>query len=319
MNMESKNDAQSVIDAVERLTDPKDWGFPHPHYPHERVRVMLLPNGIKAQSVKPFLDEYLERPRRLKGAATAETLQSFYELVLQHKTLNTVVFASRASNSLTAVIDYHGKGELGSGSTPSFCEHRIEYRFPISQEMKAWRAAGEYRGQNAFAQFLDARRFELIDPLDVEEIPTGCAMHDVLIRALSRDKRDDPKAHRASVFASPDDIMQLVESLSGHSRTKFAEVKTDRFGGMRATIEKEGRIDGDEKIPSLFLVSVSAFVGGAILTLPARIRAQVTDKGLQLAAELVGVDRVLEMAFDDAVKDTAAQTGCRVFRGSPEA
>ncbi len=112
--------------------------------------------------------------------------------------------------------------------------------------------------------------------------------------------------------------MELVESLSGHSRTKFAEVKTDRFGGMRATIEKEGRVDGDEKIPSLFLVSVSAFVGGAILTLPARIRAQVTDKGLQLAAELVGVDRVLEMAFEDACASVAAQTGCKVFRGSPE-
>lgn len=317
MNMESKNDAQSIIDAVKEfhgvvIQDVFEQDG------SRRAPVFVVPKGMELRDAKPYLDQWLERPRRLRGTATAETLQSFHEQVLQHKTLNTVVFASRASNSLTAVIDYHGKGDLGSGSTPSFCEHRIEYRFPISAELKAWKGAGEYRGQNAFAQFLDARRFELVDPLDVEEIPTGCAMHDVLIRALSRDKRDDPKAHRASVFASPDDIMQLVESLSGHSRTKFREVKTDRFGGMKAIIEKEGTVDGDEKIPSLFLVSVSVFVGGAILTLPARIRAQVSDKGLQLAAELVGVDRVLEMAFEDACASVAAQTGCKVFRGSPE-
>ena len=48
------------------------------------------------------------------------------------------------------------------------------------------------------------------------------------------------------------------------------------------------------------------------------LSAQATDKGLQLAAELVGVDRVLEMAFEEACASVAAQTGCKVFRGSPE-
>lgn len=317
MNMESKNDAQAIIDAVKELHGV-ELQYAYEKDGSRQAPVFVVPKGVEIRDAKPYLDQWLERPRRLKGTATAETLQSFYEQVNQHKTLDTVVFASRAYNTLTAVIDHHGKGELGSGSTPSFCEHRIVYSFPISQELRAWKGAGEWRGQNAFAQFLDQRRFELVDPLDVEEIPKDSIMYDVLTRALPRDKRNDPKAHRANVFASPGDIMQLVESLSGHSRTKFAEVKTDRFGGMRATIEKEGRIDGDEKIPSLFLVSVSAFVGGAILTLPARIRAQVTDKGLQLAAELVGVDRVLEMAFEDACASVTAQTGCKVFRGSPE-
>lgn len=315
--MESKNGAQAIIDTVKELHGVAIQDVLEQDG-SRRAPVFVVPKGMELRDAKPYLDQWLERPRRLRGTATAETLQSFHEQVNQHKTLNTVVFASRAGNSLTAVIDYHGKGALGAGSTPSFCDHRIRYDFPISEAFKSWKWAGEWRGQNAFAQFLAARRFELVDPLDCVDIPEGSIMHDVLVRALPRDKRDDPKAHRASVFASPGDIMQLVESLSGHSRTKFAEVKTDRFGGMRATIEKEGRIEGDEKIPSLFLVSVSAFVGGAILTLPARIRAQVTDKGLQLAAELVGVDRVLEMAFDDACASVAAQTGCKVFRGSPE-
>jgi hypothetical protein len=78
--------------------------------------------------------------------------------------------------------------------------------------------------------------------------------------------------------------------------------------------------DGDdEKIPTLFLVTIAAFVGGDKLVLPARIKAQVNAAGLQLSAELVGVERVLEKAFEQAIADVHAATGCPVFRGSPEA
>lgn len=120
-------------------------------------------------------------------------------------------------------------------------------------------------------------------------------------------------------FASPSDLMQLVESLSGHSKTRFAEVRTDRFGNMQATIEKEGKVEGDEKIPSLFLVSVAAFVGGDPFVIPARIRARVEAGGLQLSAELVGLDRVLADAFDASIKEVEANTSIKVFRGSCEA
>lgn len=321
--MELKNDAQAVIDAVERLSKPDVLGFDHPHEGKEKpIMVMLLPSkdGIRAMSAKPFIDEYLERPRRLVGIARAETLQSFCAQVLQHKTLSTVVFATGGDKpKLEAVIDYHAKSDLGNGSTPSFCGHRILYSFPISPELASWQAAATWRGQNAFAQLLDLRRFDIVDPIDVTELPEKSILRDVLFRSVARDKRGDLLSELSRVFASPGDLMQLVESLSGHSKTRFAEVKTDRFGGMRATIEKEGRIDGDEKIPSLFLVQVAAFVGGDKLTLPARIRARIGDRGLELAAELVGVERVLEAAFEAAIAEAHALTGCAIFRGSPEA
>lgn len=319
--MDKQSDAQAIIDAVKTFHAPVDWGFTDPQT-GQVARVAALPTqtGFTLKSVKPFLDEYLERPRSLRGTAKAETLASFIDIVLQHKTLSTVIFASKSDGyGLDAVIDYHGKSDLGSGSTPSFCNHRTLYMFPQTDELAAWKGAIQWRGQGAFAQFLDSRRFELVDPMDIETVPEGSLMHDVLFRAVTRDKRGELNEQKNRVFASPGDLMQLVETLSGHSKTKFAEVKTDRFGGLRATIEKEGRIEGDEKIPTLFLVEVAAFVGGDKLTLPARIRAQVGQNGLQLAAELVGVERVLEKAFVESIKEVEAKTGCKVFRGSPEA
>jgi hypothetical protein len=313
-------DAQAVIEAVERLGQPKELNLPHPQRENETVRVMILPtkDGVVVKSLKPLLDEYLDRPEIVKGKAKAETLESFCVLVNYHKTLATAVFASSAGPSLEAVIDYHGRSDIGAGSEPAWCSHRVAYAFPKSAEFRKWEAAAQWRGQNAFAQFLDGARFDLVDPLDIEKIPEKSLLEDVIKRACSREERSDLlKALRAK-FASPGDIMQLVESLSGSSKKSFAEVKTDRFGGMKAVVEKESKVQGDETIPSLFLVSVAAFVGGDPFVIPARIRAKVDANGLQLSAELIGLDRVLEDAFEASIKEVEANTAIKVFRGSPE-
>lgn len=318
--MNTNSDAKDVIEAMERLCKPEVGTLPHPQRENETIRVMLLPtkNGFEAQSVKPFLDEYLDRPEIIDGKAKTETLQSFCDMVNYHKMLSTAIFASKDGPSIECVVDYHGRS-VGVGSEPAWCKHRIGYAFPKSPEFKKWEAAVQWKTQSGFVQFLDGARFDLVDPLDLEFVPDGSLLCDVLKRACSREERGDLLKALRDKFASPSDLMQLVESLSGHIKTRFHEVKTDRFGNMRATIEREGKVEGDEKIPSLFLVSVAAFVGGTPFVIPARIRARVEAGGLQLSAELVGLDRVLADAFEDACKEVEAHTSIKVFRGACEA
>jgi hypothetical protein len=312
-----RSDTQAVIDVMKEFHHTELRQIPGEN--SGGAPVFIVPKGMHVQDAKPFLDLWLQRPRRLIGTAKAETLQSFCALVNQHKTADTVIFASVEKRQLVAVIDYHGESDGEDiSSQPSFCEHRIEYNFPLSPEFKAWETS-QWRTQGAFARYLDVARFDLLDPLDTEPVVEGTVLYDVLYRMAPRDKRGDLDALKPTVFASPGDLMQLVESLSGHSKTKFAEVKTDRFGGMRATIEKEGRVESDERIPSLFIVQVSAFVGGDKLALPARIRAKVEGDKLAMCAELIGIERVLEGAFVGALEEVKATTGCKVFRGTPEA
>ena len=311
-------DVAAVIETMKALHAPTTMDVLDP-LTGDRRPLVFVPKGMEIIDVKAELDQYLERPRRLRGTARTETLRSFCELVVRHKTPDTAIFAtSGASPSLVAVIDYHEmNGESGTGSKAAFAEHRITYAFPKTAELKAWEKAIGWHGQQAFAQFLDAQRFELADPLDIETPADGSIVQEVMLKATPRDKRID--ARPETTFAGPAEIMQLVEKLSATTRTKWSEAKTDRYGGIRVSIEKEGRVEGDEKIPTLFLVEVAAFVGGAKLVLPARLRAIVSDDNkLKLAAELVGMDRVLERGFTDALEEVAKATGLPVYRGSPE-
>lgn len=308
----------AAIDAVTKLHEPKLVMVTDP-VTETAVPLVFAPKGLGLHDVKAELDPWLKRPRRLKGKCSAETLASFCGLVNRHRTEATAVFAVSGDRpSLVAVIDYHEmNGVSGAGSTPSFAEHRIAYAFPFTPEFIAWKAAFGWLGQQAFAQFLDARRFELVDPLDAEVLEGG-VVQEVMLKATPREKRID--ARPENIFAGPAAIMQLVETLQATSRTKWSEATTDRFGNVTVKFEKEKAVEGNEKIPTLFLVEIAAFVGGTKLTLPARLRAQVGDDNkLKLSAELVGIDRVLERGFTDALELVAKETTCPVYRGTPEA
>jgi hypothetical protein len=93
---------------------------------------------VETFSLKPFVDEWRENPKRRKGNAQADTLASFIDLVNRHKDTDSVVFAGFTSSApwLQAVIDYHTLER-----TPRWLVHRIFYKFPISDEFKAWNAA----------------------------------------------------------------------------------------------------------------------------------------------------------------------------------
>lgn len=315
--LDIKNDAAPIIETVKDLHKPQVVMVKDPITGRE-VPLVFGPKGFDCYEAKIDLDAWLDAPRRLKGQATTETLQGFIDLVVRHKVPDTAIFArSGDAPTLLAVIDYHKRnGESGAGSSPTFCEHKVLYAFPKTPELLAWQKAGGWQGQQAFAQFLDTRRFDLIDPLDVE-VKEGTMVHDIMMKATARDKRETVRPEQ--VYAGPAEIMQLVESLYSTQRTKWAETKTDRYGGIKVSIEKEGKIDGDEKIPSLFLVEIAPFVGSSKLVLPARLRATVSDGRLHLAAELMGIERVLERGFLDALETVARDTQVQVVRGTPEA
>lgn len=312
-------DAASIIETVAKLHNPVVVMVKDPETGLESPMV-FAPDGLSACDVKTELDQWLESPRRLKGKATAGTLQSFCDLVNRHKTPDTAIFASSPDAPLlTSVIDYHERnGESGAGSAPSWCEHRISYAFPKTPQLIAWQqASGSMVSQQAFAQFLDLRRFELVDPLDIGTPDDGSIVQEVMLKATPRDKRID--ASPSKTFAGPNEIMALVESLSASTRTKWSEAKTDRFGGIKVSSEREGKIETESSIPNLFLIELAPFVGGEKLVLPARIRATVTDNQLRLCAELIGLDRVLERGFVEALDVVQKATNLPVYRGTPEA
>lgn len=72
--METKRDAQAIIDEVKKLHEPREWRFTDPQNGNVAT-VAILPgeNGFTMKSAKPFLDEYLTVPRMLVGTARRKT------------------------------------------------------------------------------------------------------------------------------------------------------------------------------------------------------------------------------------------------------
>ena len=178
-------DVAAIIETVTKLHEPRGMGITDPDT-SAQAPLVFAPAGVKLIDIKSELDKWLPAPRRLKGRAVAETLDGFVELVKRHSTDRTAIFAvCGAAPSLTAIIDYHGPSIGGSAPDPSFCEHRVTYAFPKTAELLAWERSAGWMAQQAFAQFLDAQRFDLVDPLDAA-IEPGNIAHDVMSRAASR-------------------------------------------------------------------------------------------------------------------------------------
>ncbi len=302
----------AAIEAMRVLHEPKAIDVTDVSS-RESVRLMAVPSGMRLVDVTPMLDARQAGPKRVKGKATAETLAGFVALVNHHDNGNVKIFAESAGPRLQAVIDYHG-------DSPGWCEHKILYSFPLSEAAKAWGELGKWRAHRDFVASLNDRRFDLADPEDIE-IPAEGISRDVVNSEGMR--RGLTKAERAAlnasdVFASPSKLLNAVEDLHCSSTRAWQEVKRP-WGGLEMHYREEGRVEGHSACPELFLVEIPAFTGDAKVVLPARIKARVGDKGLELSAELIGIPRIIAEAFEAAQTRVADDTGVEVIPGSPEA
>ena len=71
---------------------------------------------------------------------------------------------------------------------------------------------------------------------------------------------------------------------------------------------------GAESVAEYYALELEVFPGSDRLLIPVRLRAGVSGGGLGLGFELIGVDRVVEAAFLDAVARVETETGRPVYR-----
>jgi hypothetical protein len=156
-------EARAVADIVKENFRPIVSIFDEPKA--DKGAVLFVPRGLEAKSVKPFLDEYLQKPRRREGTAKLTELASFNAHVNRFKSSASAIFANNACQpQLIGVLDYHEEGATGD---PAFCKHRAVYDFPLSDEWTAWTEKdSEQLGQQAFAEFIEDRLADVLDPAE---------------------------------------------------------------------------------------------------------------------------------------------------------
>lgn len=266
-------------------------------------QLLVVPAGATALSVKKYLDEHLEYPRRKRGKSAHVTLASFVEHVNRHKDASSVIFADGAKSApkLVAIYDYNEGGD----GLPRWGEHRAEYLFPLAEEWAAWTrlAAQEANvSQASFAELIEDRLADLADPSEAGERTAAIA------RELG------------VTIGSPSSMLLLSRGLTINVDKRFTSTQNLQTGEGTLLLAEEHRgADGGQiRVPGAFLLKIPVFRGGTVYRIPVRLRYRLASGGINWKIMLHRSELVFQDAFEDACKAAREQTSLPLFLGTPE-
>lgn len=294
--MSEKNVAQSVAELTQNLSTSETL---YVERDGKKATVMLLPRGKEIRSIKPFLDEYRERPERIKGCAVLTDIDSFIKHTNRFKVPNSVIFADSEECTLDTVFDYHV-----DQATPEFGEHRAKYKCPKSDAWDKWEEfCGRAHTQEEMAAFIEDRIMDIgvVDP-DEPEYAAAVEIGE--------------KLHKE--YAMPNQLLTLSTKLSVTVKMQVKQ-SVNRQSGERALVfVEEHEPDENVVVPGLFLLSIEVFRDGAVHHIPARLRYRVGNGTITWAVELYRPDLALREAFDKVCVEAQRETDLPLYRGMPE-
>lgn len=233
-------------------------------------------------------DERADKPRRRKGTANMQAIDSLCAHVNRFKSVASTIFANAAKREIVAVLNYHPAGPT---SDPAWGDHRAVYPCPLSPEWQAWGGGGEKAmSQDAFAQFLDE--------------------HDADMACGAADSKGRP-------YPSPADLMTLALSLETYSGSKCKRTRDPVRGSVSVEYQEESGVKGVQ-IPPAFAIKIPVFVDSAPSVLEVRLRVEVADGKPTFRYGIHDGVKVLRAAFDALCDHVEAETELLVLVGTPE-
>lgn len=291
----NEQNVAAAIRVTERLTKARKLKVSE-----DEAEILILPKGLAAHSLRPFLDEQLDAPRRRKGIASVDDIASFIKHVNRHKDAHSVIFANAESKppSLVAVLNYNEAGPLDEAS-PRFGDHRTLYKFPFSEEWNAWTAKNA-KGMNQaeFAEFIE----DHILDVSASNAPSGLAAEFAETLAAS--------------FAPPSKLLELSRGLqvTVNSAVKAAVNLSTGEGQISYSEEHSPNV----KVPQAFLLAIPVFRRDALYQIAVRLRYRQAHGQITWFYEMFRPERMVEHAVKEAAEQAAAETELPLFYGSPE-
>jgi uncharacterized protein YfdQ (DUF2303 family) len=239
---------------------------------------LILPEGQKhvdvtePNSVDPVLPDFIRQQ------VTVQTVESLIKYTNRFKTETTVLFADISSNSIKAMINYHGP------TSPAHNTHVVTMVLPFSEEWKIWTGVnGSLQSQLEFARFLEENSADVVDPSGAELLE-AC-------RDLQAIRKVDFK--RAVRTSSDNECFSYTDETNATTRS------------------------GDVEIPTKFLLEIPVYFGESPMSLSAFLRWKLDDGHLMLGVKLHRLEHVRQAIFKQIVVDAADQTKCPVVFGKP--
>jgi uncharacterized protein YfdQ (DUF2303 family) len=265
------------------------------------AQVLLIPNGMKAEGIKKYLDEYKEKPDRRIGFHTADDIGAFIDITNRFKDEDSVIFAKAtySENSFKAdfktIFDFHNQG--GNNTHARFGDHGVIYEFPISKEFSFWIGNNaKLMCQEEFSLMLEERVCEMASPTPEDSAKI---------------------ANLKPKIADPIEVLELSRTLEIYSSDKINQAYKPQSGerSVKFTTEHSMANGAPVSIPDFFVISVPIFRGGDTVRVMVRLRYRKKEDKILWAYDLYRADNVFQEAFDDAILNVRAATELPLFLG----
>lgn len=234
------------------------------------------------------LEQFQDRPSRVRQSATFEDLDSFIAYVSRYSLRNTVLYVSEDQEKAVAFIDHHHKpvevDEDKDFILPEWGDHKAVFGFPKTPEWKNW-MNGNRTGmsQPQFAAFIEDNLPDITDP-------------------------------------SQSEMLTLAREIQASTKGEFKSAFDERNGSFNLQYQKDvqGRTkNGEVDVPEQFTVQVAPFRGSALFELTARFRFRIEEDGdLVIWYDLLRPHKAWEEAVGKVKTKLEDELSLPVFLGS---
>ena len=286
----NENTVVAVKDIVEKYFDPRV-------VPVEGTKGLLIaPGGMSVAHVKQFIDDERTTPETLKGSTTLHNCQSFIDFVNRYKDDTSAIFYNQDKQKVTCIFDCATKNNT------SFEQHKADYAFPFSDELKEWKEHnGDVMTQIDFAFFIEKNVLDLADP---DKTAESEALKEIRLRIGGH-------------FAAVSKMVELSRGISIHSDER-ATVKYDPNTGESTVDFSSEHTDatGEKvKVPNMFLIVIPILKGGKSYQLPCRLRHRLKNGQIIWWYEVIDLDKAIAAAIDEELNKIKEDIALLVFYG----
>lgn len=237
-----------------------------------RVHQLVTPDSDEVQSSiltgdervhYASLETFRYEPRRPRGATTVTDADSFTTLLGRDDHHGSVIFADESQARLTAVLNY-----------ASWRDHTVRLQLRYSEQWNAWmRLNGSLMRQNEFAELIEDRAADIIDP-------------------------------------SGADMLELAQSFHATKSGAFESTRRLSNGTVQVTyredINAKAGVAGQLEVPEQFVLSIPVWQGGEPVRVIARLRYRIEVDRLVLGYKIAGQDELVRQAFTATVAAVTA-------------
>ncbi|MDD9738465.1 DUF2303 family protein [Marinovum sp. SP66] len=319
-----ENPAETMRKVMDEIGHADAISFAEHHHPGEPFLVSV-PKGREVKDLTHAMHAIAARvkPFHRKGTARLETLASLIDWANRFKGGSSTLFANpdMTAPSLTCIADYHAEGaptmdgEFGDENA-RHCHHRGVYKFPLSDEWKAWMAvSGRALEKDEMGEFIEANAKDVMDPtpgiIEGKESDTLQPWENRLIRTARQIEGRFGQLHQLLTMSKR---FQVYE-------TSDLKVTTNRDSGEAEIQFLNEHKDADGKplnIPNLIIITIPVFRGGAPYRMPVRFRYRKSGASVKFILTVYNPEKAFEAAFEEAAVEAQQQTDLPLFYGAPE-